>query len=299
MKHFQWKVEVLLIVRTFVLFSLLHKSWGTTAISASSQKAGLKFLQDICRALEDSDNANLEKCYESNIYFNEFLWGTAKILNELQRLTFKIPLPLNKLTTECTPINKDQCVTIIELNYNDIDNHIEVSYTKVTEIITPVNPLCIVNNNIVRGGYNALWFTQSKQQLLTTETSINLGRGYQSLVQLEDTKIGIYNIICQDLKVYLNFKSYLKELDQVIFQVAKIKSANLPMFVPILQDIKLEIKEFDFECNTINTALDHIKINSEEIARVNSDTDVHIFMVKLDNCPYLEVDSIIEVWNFS
>ncbi|CUV04059.1 unnamed protein product [Cryptosporidium hominis] len=202
-------------------------------------KISRRFLVEICKSFQISKNPeDLVNCYESSIYFCEYLWVIAYIIEEKKSFKTQMILPKGVIDNKnCMEINFQQCITIANFLINE--SSISVEYNAINSMVSPVIEECNFENTNLLLSLNALWLRNSNKISDLTQGVI-IGRGYQELVQFTNPFLDLSTIICQDVKMYLFTEKYKMKLKAVMKDLIQYK--NLPLTIPDPVYVRLPLK---------------------------------------------------------
>ncbi|KAF7457660.1 putative secreted protein, signal peptide [Cryptosporidium felis] len=216
---------------------------------------GLDFLRGICEKMGLRNSENLSVCYNSNIYFGDYLWVTAYLLEEWKDYQVQMILPreFGVGTRNCREINSEQCIT--SANFGVQGTSISVKYTEPESMIVPINSQCRLRSLNDDSNLNILWMEEEEKVSLLTQ-SVILGKGYQELFQFENPLEDISNIICYNVKAYLMTENYRNKLRAVISRLigsfTQIRDA-IYVRVPMENDWKVDVS--GIPCQEISESL--------------------------------------------
>ncbi|KAH8584923.1 uncharacterized protein ELE39_000874 [Cryptosporidium sp. chipmunk genotype I] len=203
-------------------------------------KIGTRFLVETCKTLQiNKKPKDLVSCYESSIYFCEYLWVIAHIIEENKAFKTQMVLPKGIVSNKnCMEINSHQCITIANFLINE--NSISVEYNIISSVVSPVIEECNLKDTNLLFSLNTLWMGNSNRISDFTQGVI-MGRGYQELMQFIDPFLDLSSIICQDVKMYLFTEKYRMKLIRIIKGLLQYKN-NLSLTFPDPVYVRLPLK---------------------------------------------------------
>ncbi|OII74560.1 uncharacterized protein cubi_00113 [Cryptosporidium ubiquitum] len=203
-------------------------------------KIGRQFLIEICKNFHTSKNSeDLVSCYESSIYFCEYLWVVAYIINEKKSFKTQMVLPKGIIDNKyCVEINSQQCITMANFLINE--NSISVEYGLINTMVSPVIEQCNLKNNNLLFSLNTLWMG-NLNRISDLNQGVMLGRGYQELVQFSDPFLDLSSIICHDVKMFLFTEKYRMKLIIIIRDLIKYNK-NLSLIIQDAIYVRIPLK---------------------------------------------------------
>ncbi|KAK9174309.1 hypothetical protein CmeUKMEL1_00295 [Cryptosporidium meleagridis] len=205
-------------------------------------KISKQFLVEICKNLRISENPeDLVNCYKSSIYFRDYLWVIAYILEEKKSFKTQMILPKGVIDDKnCVEINLQQCITIVNFLINK--SSISVEYNAINSMVSPPIEECNFENTNLLLSLNALWMDNSSKISDLTQGVI-MGRGYQELIQFTSPFLDLSTRICQDVKMYLFTEKYKMKLKATIKNLIQYKNLSLTIPDPVYVRLPLKYDE--------------------------------------------------------